>query len=282
MKEKQARFHLYRYQLLPINRFFQADMYGALTVDELIARKNEYFQEALKWDGTFKTSRTATKAKALFERENFSLYRIAANRALNHETQDFQTEVIENWPKILVAIWNEPDKQLIAVQHRSAAFQNTGAVMKLIFDSLEPVLSKKQLTAIWEPLIERNVFWDLVRNNQGKIQEVEFEIITPNMVNISGSLPEDLKNFARQTNSVRNKISISAEKTSALQIEENNETIAGLVDYSNEGGGDISIKINGYTKKVHTSKTVREISIDEVSLIGEPDDVAKILKHLLS
>jgi hypothetical protein len=131
-------------------------------------------------------------------------------------------------------------------------------------------------------LFEKHVFWDLIKANVGKVQEIVFEIITPNMANISGTLPDNLKDFARATNALRSKIEISSEKSNALKIDENNTTIAVLVDYSSEGGGDISIKINGLKKKIHTSKTVREVAIDEASLIGEPDVVAAILKDLLS
>jgi hypothetical protein len=282
MTQKNARFHLYRYQLLPINRFFQGDLYGAKTADELIAQKNDLFREVLNSPGAFRTARAETATKKLFEKDDFILYRIAANRSLNHETKDFRTETIDNWPKILVVIWNNPEKQLIAVQHRSAAFQKTDAVIKLIFDSIEPLLLKHQLTAAWEPLFEKHLFWDLIKKNEGAIQEIEFEIITPNMANISGVLPDNLKDFARQTNSVRNKISISSDPSSSLRIDKNNPTVEGLVDYSSEGGGDISIRISGLKKKIHTSRTVKEVEIDEAVLQGEPSDVANILKDLLS
>ncbi len=281
MKEKQVRFHLYRYQLLPVNRYFQGDFYGANTVEELIAKKNEYFQEALNYDGAFKNSRITTRTQKLFERDDFILYRVAANRLLNHETSDFKTEVIDNWPKILVAVWNKPNKQLIAVQHRSAAFQSTDAFMKLMFNSIERVLAQQQLAAIAEPLFEKHVFWDLINANVDRVQEIEFEMITPNMANISQTLPEDLRQFAKATNSIKSKIAIASDKSSALKIDKNNAVIAGLVDYSSEGGGDIAIKLTGYKKKIHTSKTVKEITIEEASLIGEPDEVAKLLKGLL-
>lgn len=282
MKEKLVRFHLYRYQILPTNRFFQSDLYGAKTVEELIEKKNDYFQQALGYEGAFKSSRTTIRTQKLFERDDFILYRIAARRSQNHETSDFKTEVLDNWPKIHVAIWNKPDKQLIAVQHRYAAFQSTDAFIKLMFSSIEPVLAKHQLTAVSDPLFEKHVFWDLIKGNEGKIQEVEFEFITPNMANISGSLSEDLKNFAKLTNSIRNKLALSSDKSSSLTINEENSTINGLVDYASDGGGDISIKINGYSKKIHTSKTVKEIFIEEANLIGEPDQVAAMLKDLLN
>jgi len=48
MKEKLVRLHLYRYQILPTNRFFQSDLYGAKTVEELIEKKNDFFNKP--WD----------------------------------------------------------------------------------------------------------------------------------------------------------------------------------------------------------------------------------------
>lgn len=282
MSEKLVRFHIYRYQLLPINRYFQADLYGPKTLEELLENKNTYFQQALNADGAFKSSRTITQTQKLFERNNFFLYRVAANRSLNHETRDFKTEVIDNWPKILVAIWNEPDKQLIAIQHRYAAFQSTDAFLKILLGSVENVLAKNQLTVISDPLFEKHIFWDLVDRNPGRVQEVEFEIITPNMANISGSLSDDLKKFAKETNSIKNKITISADKSSALHVSHNNPTVNGLVDYSSQGGGNISIKLKGVKKKITTSKTIKEFSIEESSLIGEPNQIVKILKELLT
>ncbi len=157
-----TRFHLYRYQLLPVDRHFQGDLYGAATVEDLISKKNQIFAEALSSSLAFTGGRTQTATQRLVEANDLLLYRIAANRSLQHETRDFKTEVIDNWPKILLVIWNAPDKQLIAVQHRANAFQGTQAVLKLVFDSVEPVLAKNQLTALYEPLFEKKVFWEEV------------------------------------------------------------------------------------------------------------------------
>lgn len=119
---------------------------------------NRFFQEALNSESVFRTSRSVTNALKLFERDDLILYRVAANLFLNHETKDFKTEVIENWSKTLVAVLNKADKQLIAVQHRTAAFQSTDAVVKLLFNSIEPILSRQQLTAVSDPLFENIYF----------------------------------------------------------------------------------------------------------------------------
>jgi hypothetical protein len=282
MRHSVARFHLYRYQLLPVDRHFQGDLYGARTVDELLAQKNAIFAKALLAPGAFDGGRTQTATQRLAASGDFLLYRIAANRSLQHETRDFKTEVIDNWPKILLVVWNAPDKQLIAVQHRVSAFRDTESVLKLVFDSIEPFLAKSQLAAIWEPLFEKKVFWDLVDRYKGKIQEVDFEMVTPNMANISAVLPEDLRQFAKRTNAVKSRIAIASDGASALKIEHNDPVVNGLVDYSSEGGGNISLRLAGIKKRIHTSRSVREVSIDEVALQGTPEDVSAILKDLLA
>ena len=282
MRRSTIRFRLYRYQLLPVDRFFQGDLYGAQSVEDLISRKNWIFAEALAAPGSFASGRTETAAQLLFEENDFLLYRIAANRSLQHETKDFKTELIDNWPKIVVAIWNASDRQLIAVQHRANAFQETDAVLKLIFGSIEPVLSRYQLTALWEPLFEKKVFWDLVEKHKGKIQEIDFELVTPNMANISRVLPENLRDFAQRTNAVRSRVAVASDASSALKVDPKDEVLNSLVSYSSEGGGDITIRLAGVKKKLHTTRTVREVSIDEVQLQGRPENVASVLKELLS
>jgi hypothetical protein len=207
---------------------------------------------------------------------------VAANRSQKHETKDFLTEQIDNWPKVLVAVWNEPDKQLVAVQHRASAFQDTDAVMKLIFDPIAPLLAERQLVAMWEPLFERSAFWDLARRYEGKIQEVDFELITPNMAKISKVLPENLRDFAKLTNAVKSHVTLACDPGSALKITEQNEMLSSLVDYASQGGCDISIRLHGFKKKLHTARSIREIEVDEVSVQGNPQQVAEALKGLLA
>lgn len=281
-KHTLARFHLYRYQLLPVDRYFQGDLLGVKSVEELIAKKNELFAAALRTPRSFTSARSDTATQRLIESGDFFLYRIASNRSLQHETREFTTEFIDNWPKVLVVIWNHPDRQLVAIQHRAAAFQDTEAVMRLIFDSVEPTLAKHQLTVDWEPLFEKRVFWDLVEKHKGKIHEIDFELITPNMANISGVLPENLRQFAKCTNAVKSRVAITSDPSASLKVEPNDDVMKALVEYSSEGGGDIAIRLIGMKKKIHTSRSVREISIDETRIRGTPEQIEAALRELLS
>lgn len=275
-------FQLFRYQLLPIDRYLQGDLLtGVATIEELIERKNSFFAEALSGTKSFADARHETITKKIYERDNFFLFRIANNRSMHRETKDFKDEIIDNWPSVLMAIWNEPDKQLIAVQKRTTAFSSCEVVVKLVMNILSNQLSRHHLRIIHEPLFERQQFWDILHKYEGKVKSVEFEIVTPNMANISGTLPDDLKEFARQTNSTKNKLKIESDPEAPLHLVEDNRVLRGLVNYSSEGGGNISVKIDGVKKIYQTSNAVKELTLGEVEIQGEPEQVVQALKELL-
>lgn len=279
---KSAVFEIYRYQILPIDRFLQGNLLsGVSSMEELISRKNEFFTEAVSGAARFSDKRHETITKKVYEENDFFLLRIAHNRSMHRETKDFKDEVIDNWPSILVAIWNHPEKQFIAVQRRTTAFTSSEVVVKMIISSISPQLAHHHLRAIHEPLFERKQFWALLNQHKGKIKSVEFEIITPNMANISGSLSDEVKAFAKATNSTRNKLKITSDPEAPLHLEESNVTLQGLVSYSSEGGGNISLKIDGVKKIYHTSRAVKEISLGETEVSGSAKEVVGLLKELL-
>ena len=279
---KPTTFQLFRYQLLPIDRFLQSDLFtGVSSIEELIERKNEFFSEAIQVTNSFSDNKHETITKKLIDIDDFFLFRIANNRSIHRETKEFKDELIDNWPSILVAIWNKPDKQFIAVQKRTTAFSSCEVVTKMILGKLSIHIAPHHLRAIHEPLFEKKHFWSILNQHRGKVKSVEFEIVTPNMANISGTLPDELKEFAKLTNSTRNKLKIESDPEAPLHLVESNKVLQGLVDYSSEGGGNISLKIEGLKKIYHTSKTVKEVTLGELEMQGGAEQIAKALKELL-
>lgn len=90
----KTRFNLFRYQLLPRDRYFQGDLYGPKSVDELIDQKNKIFSEALRLPTAFKSDRAEINVQKLFEEDNFFLFRLAVNRSVNLETKDFSVNLL--------------------------------------------------------------------------------------------------------------------------------------------------------------------------------------------
>ena len=284
MASRQTVFNLYRFQINPIDRSGQTgDMFvKPLTGDQLILRKNVFLAEALESVHAFTFYRTTTTTRKLLQDGSFYLYQIGAERRLNREDKDFNESVIDNWPSVYVGIWNEPDKQLIAIQKRSEAFNSPDTVIKAIDSTLDEILINAGLTIVSMPLTEERAFWDIVATNKGNISSVEFKFVTPNMAGISSAMSESLKNFAKNTNSIENSVVLKANDNSTLTLDEANGDLAGLVDYSSEGGGDITVKVSGAKKVIRTSKSKREFTMDEFEATGKSEDIMAAIKLFMS
>lgn len=281
---QKSVFQLYRYQILPLSREFQPTFFDPeiKTLDSLLERKNEFFMNALLGMKELISRRSKLVYQRFGPQKEAVILQIAANRSVNLETPEFTSEEVENWPSIVVAIDNDPTVQLIAVQRRTAAFQYTTAPVNSIIEAVNLQLKSHQLRAIAEPLFEKHVFWDLMRRYEGKVQQVSFELITPNMSNISHCLSEDLKTLAKATNTTRTKLELNSEPDSVLEIKKDYPGLEGLVEYTSSGGGDIKIKATGMRRSVHTSKTIQEVSIDQVEAEGnDPKALVEAIKGLL-
>jgi len=283
MKNKNISFDLYRYQILPRNRAFQPDLFGEIkNLEDLLAKKNQIFFQAILNVREFETRKTTIRHKILYQNQNQILYRFAANRSLRRETEQFTEEEIDNWPSFLVYIWNDPSEQFVAIQERWSAFQKTEVIAKSITEAVDEELGKSNLRAHAEALFLEAEFWGLIEQNKGKIRDIHFELITPNMSNISETLSEDLKDFAKHTNTAQTNLNIQADPDSSILLDPNDENLKGLVSYSSEGGGNISIKIRGLSKRIHTKKSKKHIDLTELEIDGKnPEESVRIIKGLL-
>ncbi len=281
----KSAFQIYRYQILPLSREFTPDLFAPeiKSVEELLGRKNDFFMTALLGISKLESKRTNLVHKFEGTEDNAVAIKIAANRSISLETRDFHVHETETWPSIMIYVDNNPDQQLIAVQRRNSAFQQTSAPVHSLIKAVNTKLQHHHLRAFFEPLFEKHVFWSLLNRNEGKLKEVAFELVTPNMSNISSSLSEELKALAKGSNAIRTKVQLEADKDTVLEIKPSDPNIQGLVEYAAQGGGDIKIKASGMRRSIHTSKSVKEVVIDQVEIEGQsPRSVIDTLKRLLS
>lgn len=277
----QTSFRLYRYQLLPLDRNNTKDLYNDNSPEYIIANKNRLFADILL---SFPKQVVADKQLVIELKkltENLFLINIAPNRPVTRETIDSQLEKVDNWPHIQAYILNEPNEQYLLVQDRIAAFANTDTVANIIKRKTRHLLEKLGLSLHIESLFDKAGFWSLIKEHKNKITYVEFEFITPNMSNISETLSTALKSLGKETNAVKEELALSSDPYSSLDISPDNETIQGLVEYTSQGGGDITLKIRGIRKKIRTSKSVRQISVSGLELTATPEQIEENLKILL-
>ena len=273
-------FKVYRYQLLPIDRHTD-DLYQGLSATQLIERKNSIFAKTIPFIGRYRHRGSDLSVRLDSHEIDTFILSMAPRRALTRETPDFRIEQIENWPHVTAIILNRPDEQYIVVQDRPTAFASTDTVVKLIDRATRPSLQRAGLRLHTESVFSKSQFWQLVREYKDKITWIEFEFVTPNMANISNTLSSTLKDLAKDTNSSQGNLQLRSDPASSLHIDPKDETVQGLVDYTSEGGGDISIKIRGFRKRIQTSRSIREIELDDLQLSGPPEQVAGIVRDIL-
>lgn len=273
-------FKVYRYQLLPIDRHTD-DLYGGLTTSELIERKNSIFAQTIPFIRTHRHRGSDLSVRLESTDDDTLILSIASKRALTRETPDFRKEQIENWPHVTAIILNRPDEQFIVVQDRPTAFASTETVVKLIQRATRASLERAGIRLHTERVFSKSYFWQLVQQFQDKITLIEFAFVTPNMANISNTLSDTLKELAKDTNSSQSNLQLRSDPASALDLGPTDPTVQGLVEYTSQGGGDISIKVKGVRKRIQTSNSVREIELDDLQLSGPPDQIAGILREML-
>lgn len=261
---KLISFDLFRYQLLPITQNAQINLFGKeLTLEELIERKNKIFHEVITLTKQYFHPGYDTHHKILINRDDWFVFKIGSKKSVERENENFVRESIESWPSVTVIINNNPDIQIIAISNNKKAFTTPKVVSNIIQNTLKENINNNHLSLHIKDISDSRQFWDIVRKHEGRIEKVKFELISPNMANISKSLKVDLKQINKDTNSHIMNLELNAVKGSTLDIKRENEMIDGIVDYASEGGGDISLKIKKIKHTIHTKKTNKTIELDE-------------------
>lgn len=261
---KQTTFEVFRYQLvvdktLPINLFQKYE-----TADQVRADKNNIFQQVVaKEDFNFKGSNSELTSKFLYTDGTMSYFRLGVKRSTTLYSKDLSPHSEENYPNIIIAFNNDPTVQKIAIQTNTAAFKETNIVSNIIQETLENELKDYNLSFYTEPIYDTQEFWNLVKKYPKQIKQLTFDLISPNMANITKNLQLNLKQLYEDTNTHKTKVELNADNESYLEIKEESKFVNSLVKYSADGGGNIFMKVAGKRKLLHTAQSPEEFDIDK-------------------
>lgn len=259
-----AQFELYRYQLLPTSQQQQNLFDSELTVEEIRERKNEFFWRLLSNFNLISSKGYPIQQRVVFQEGDWFVVMLAPARKMSRETPDFRRETLETWPHVTVFINNSPDVQVIGISRNQRAFQTTHSVVKLLHRSLDGGLKRHGLTIQVKEQFEASEFWYLMNLFRGKVGRVRFEMVAPNMANISHVLKIDLKKLNAESNCQKANLELEALPGTSLEIDAEDQMVASCVEYASKGGGDISVKIVGLKKEIRTSTRVKTIEVDEL------------------
>lgn len=128
------------------------------------------------------------------------------------------------------------------------------------------------------PIIETESFWAFAERNKGRITNIRFDFVAPNMFGGSDSITEELRDFKQKEKAHR--ISIELQNKHGLNVE--TEKTREAVDYVGKSGGVIRAKAKRGSNYTSTDKTrfgiIPEPDLGEESAIGR---IARFAKQIL-
>ena len=283
MDNRLINFHIYRYHLLPIDtKNKQIDLFEKdkkYTFQEIKEKKNDFFSQTLETLVSSKNNNHPLKLES--NEESFFLFKLAQSKTKTI-TQNFENVIIDDEPYVYIIFNNDPTVQKIAISENSDAFSNPEVVKNILKKVFKNDLEKFGLNIELETLFNEVNFWQYINKHKDNLTYINFQFIKPNLANISKSLPDVFKNFADNTNSHESHITIKApEKGTLDNIDESNDNIKGLVEYTSEGAGRIKLKVKGLKKQLKTKDNPVMVQIKELDIEGAADQVIKLYKTIV-
>ena len=282
--KKEIRFDLFRYQLLPTSQRQTKLFDEYISLDELKQRKNALFKEALlEVKAFYNSSGEPLEHRINYDKGEITVIQLGVQKNVMLVDKDFKGKVIPSYPNVYLIFHNDPEVQKIAISTDYSAFSNSFVVIHIIENALNKVLEKYNIEMAIAPILNEEDFWELVGKYENRITVLKFEIIRPNISNISSSFGEDFKNLANDTNSFKTELKLQApEKKTLENINRANEALAQIADYGIKGGGsDISIKVKGVRRYIKTDSAIERVNIDEAELSGPADKVIEAYQKIL-
>ncbi len=257
-------FDTYRFQLLVDNTIQQDAFNGYESIDAIRKDKNNILKNIFTKDAfSFKSSTSEISSKLMYTEGEMYYFKVNVRRTIKWKHKDFTTDTLENYPNITLAFNNDPSIQKIAIQNSTSVFKDTTIATHFVQDTLNEMLKEYGITMFTEPLYDKQDFWKLIRLYPKQIKQITFDLISPNLPEISKNLQLDLRGLNQDTNTIRTKLELNAEKEGHLDIKESSKYINSLVDYSADGGGNIKMKVEGIRKMLNTAENNIEFAIDK-------------------
>ena len=261
---KNSTFEVFRYQLV-VDKTMPINMFGKYeNAEQLRAEKNNILKDILIKDNLrFTSSNSSIKSKLVYESGDMYYFKISAKRTAHIYREDFTEATIDNFPNIIVAINNNPDVQKIAIQTNVSAFKTALIVRNFILESIDAKVKNFNLSFYLDPIYDKQDFWNFVKKYPQQIKQITFDLISPNLSNISKNLTVNLKELYEDTNTHRTKIELNAEPESVLDIKEGSKFVTGIVDYGANGGGSIYARLITSRKKYNTAENPSEFNVED-------------------
>ncbi len=162
-----------------------------------------------------------------------------------------ETEELEDYKDCHIFI--DVERQFFLIERNSELGNDIIQQKNIIAKVITHILENRFLFFELELLTEKNNFWEYIHENNGKVSEIEFQLVAPNFLGIK-TVREMLEKL-NIYNNTRCQFKLQNEE-GKLKIDENDEFIKDAVTYTSSGGG--SWKIKALQSKESTSEDTPE------------------------
>jgi hypothetical protein len=262
-------FKSYIFHLLPISNNIQLDAFsdGVKSKEELLERKTELFKDVILKQTHLTLLKREYTFQLLYNEDELCVFKIGAPRVINRTRKDFTTEKLEHWDEAYMVINFAPNIQRIFTSKDLAVFKKSRTMVNMLEKTIEKELVDKQLALNITELPNDVKFREKISKYNGKIKSIRFELSSPNMPSISNNLKLDLKEISKETGMQKSTFELHSNENAALNIDTAKGSITGsMIDYSLEGGGNITLSVDKVKSKIKSNDSTKEVSIDKIKL----------------
>lgn len=273
---KRMRINYYRY-------FINETKQGKLFKDE--KTPDEILIEILKSDHVkkFEYRKSVLGLRVIRQHEKYVYCKLGKRGKISrHLSPDdnFRKESEENWPYVNVFIdtSRNTNGQVIAMEDKSSIFRNPLGILRVLSDRINEVFANNGYLLSVNSISSRNNFWTIVKENEGKIEELKFTYNVPNLFKVKDSLNKDLKEAEKNYNATETSITLK-NPVGNLKIDDNDKLINESLDYISNGGGKYRLKIEQkyYTDDTKTLNKSLNIEIDSDDSNTITDALSRVL-----
>lgn len=283
---KIRKFVIYRYQLLAKIDPTQPQLVYSTpeksysSIEELRKSKNAIFASLIQ-KIEFKWSYGEITHDVVYSENDTILIKMAVDRPTPLRTPDFKTSMHDDWPWIFIFIDNNPERQYITVEVNREAWSSHNGLINMLQTNLNQYLNNYFLLVEIKPVIEKKAFWEFVDKHKGKIEVVEFDMISPNMSNISSKVKWPLQEIRDQYNATRQKVRLENNAGTSIDIKRD-EMITSMADYSSQGCGTTKFKVKGLTGYKSLSDDKMKIEVEGLEFESSDNQAVLSLINTLS
>ena len=263
-KKRSYLFEYFRYQLVP-TKISQLTIDNVpFTTEKIKEMKNQFFSEVIT-KITLKQNNKPLHTKVMYEGDQKYLLLVGNDRKVPY-VEEFERKEIDSVPYSVIAIDNEPEKQIMAIRNDRNAFSGADTLSRIVERALNEKLNYYNIEIHVEAISPKENFWDAISKSKEDVVKIKFEIIKPNMSNISSRLDQEIKEVIEDLNSHKSTITFEATSNGTLEnVNQANVKLNNMVNYATDGGGNASVKFKDkttYTTKKNIKKKTVEFCSD--------------------